>query len=130
MSAGSQMLGVLDAPSQVRAVPAVRPESVFIDVQHFAIGAVANRVHRHLVVVLDRELGGPPQHIERSSGGPYAAGQIGIRLEQPGTVRSQGAVHRPFDGANGEVMVAIPEYLCGCQIDLREAIVARPEHHP
>ena len=29
-----QMLCVLNAPSQVRAFPAVRPENLFIDVQH------------------------------------------------------------------------------------------------
>ena len=50
---GADVLGVLDPPAQLPAVLLrVLLERLLEDVQRLAVAAVADRVHRHLVVVL------------------------------------------------------------------------------
>src|SRR6185503_12562839 len=54
---GMQMLRVLDAPAEVRAIR-MRPERPFVEVQHLPIGAVADRMRVQLVAVADCQLRG------------------------------------------------------------------------
>ena len=54
MSCSRQVLGVLDAPSQV-AFGWTGFERLFEDVQGLAVGAIANRVNAELIIVRHRQ---------------------------------------------------------------------------
>ena len=53
---GINVLRMLDAPAEI-VLGGIVPENTLVDVGHFAIGAIADRVNVHLEVVLQREAG-------------------------------------------------------------------------
>src|SRR5204862_8054924 len=84
---GRDVLRMLDAPAQRRAV-GYACRRALVHVEHFAVGAVADRVRRELESVLERERRYLLQArwlFERQA---RAARQVGVRLEQPGAVRA------------------------------------------
>ena len=122
------VLRVLHAPSKVLAVPVVLPEGLFIDVQHFAVGAVADRMQAQLIAMVDRQLRGDPRVLHSVSlPRPELVDQIGVRRQKPCAARSQRAVHRDLDRAHREVFVAVVD-----QPPARELLgaSAAANHHP
>ena len=126
MSARRDVLRVLDAPAQVLAVLAVLLERVLVDVQHFAIGAVADGVDADLIAGLERDLRLLAHLLDRRRGQAGAVGLVRVRLEQPGAARSERAVGGDLDRAHGQHVVAVADDAAG-----RERLrVAAADHHP
>ncbi len=103
-----QVLGVLDAPAQVRLVR-VGLVGALINVQHLAVGAVADGVHAQLVVVLQGQPRRLFECIHRARVQSGARGQVGVGLEQPGAVRPQRPVHRNLDRPDGQPVIAVAD---------------------
>lgn len=61
------MLCVFDAPAQILAVLARGLERSLVHIQDLAVRAIAGRVHRKLIAVVDRELGRVRQGLHRRS---------------------------------------------------------------
>ncbi len=125
---GVQVLGVLDTPSQVLLVR-VLAEDLLIDVEHFAVGAIADSMHAELVSVPDCQFGGLA-----NIGGVFgvqarAVGLVVIGRQQPGAARTEGPIDLPLDGAHGEEIAAGRDHAVLVQIG-RQLFVRRPEHHP
>ena len=82
-------------------------ERLLVDVQHLAVAAIADRVDRHLVVVLDRQLRDHPDVVQRVGEHAARRREVGVRLEHPGAARTERAVDGPFGRAHREPLVAV-----------------------
>ena len=102
---GTQQLRVLDAPAQIGSTPAGALERRLVDVQHLAIGAIADGVHGELIALLDREPRHLRQRLHRRPRQPHALRLVGVRLEQPGPARAHGAIGILLDPAHGQHVV-------------------------
>ena len=107
----------------------VGSERRFVDVQHLAVGAVADRVDGELHAVLH----GDPcrlldvRHRRRVEAG--ATRRIRVRLEQPGAPRAESAVGGHLDGGDRQVLIGHADDLRLGQV-LAQALVAVADHHP
>ena len=104
-------------------------ERLFEDVQRLAVAAIADRVHRQLIVVLDRQLRDRPDVVERVGVHPARRRQIGVRLEHPRAARSERAVDRALDRAHGEPLVAVVDDAVFRHVG-REPVRRLAQHHP
>ena len=114
---------------QRRSLPFLRVllERLFVDVQHLAIGAVADRVDAHLIAGVERRLRAPPHAAPpASSARPDAVGLVGVRLEQPRAARSERAVAGDLDRAHRQHVVAVADDAVGRE---RFGSYSR-DHHP
>ena len=104
---GGDVLRVLDAPAQVIAGDARLGPDALIEIEHLAVGAVADGVGVHLKAMLQGDAGGfldHPQWLEHQAG---TVRQVGIGGEQPSAVGAEGTVDLPLDGAHGQEVVAL-----------------------
>ena len=98
-------------------------EDLLVNIQHFAVGAVADGVNAELKVVLDGQFADPLELGDVAHRQPDAIRLIGVRLQQPRSARAQRAIHISLDGPHRKVIVAraddaiavqIGGQLCGC----------------
>ena len=99
----AEVLRVLHAPAQILAVAVVLPERGLVDVQHLAIGAIANGVDAQLHAVIDRDLRGLGQRLNGRRHESGALGLVAVRLEQPRAARTERAI-----GAGGNALQGLP----------------------
>ena len=84
---GAQVLRVLDAPAEILEI-GTRLERLFVNVEHFAIGAIADRVHAQLHAVLQGETGNLRNTLGRRRRQADAGRRITVRREHPRAARS------------------------------------------
>ena len=104
---GVEMLRMLDAPAQVLLV-GMLVEDALVDIEHFAVGAVADGVDAELMSCRDGDLRGLANIggiLRVHAAAVRASAGIGVRRQQPGAARAERAIHIALDGANGEVIV-------------------------
>ncbi len=123
---GVEVLGVLDAPAQVRRL-GVRREGLLVDVEHLAVGAVADGVDAHLVAVLDRELGDLARAVQGEGVEAGRVGAVAVGLQQPGAARAQGAVEPQLDAAHGQAVVGV--VVGAVEGELFFQVVLGAQHH-
>ncbi len=110
---------------------AVARERLLVDVEHLAVGAIADGVHRELVAVAHRELGPAADLLDRLEHEAAAARQVGVGLEQPGAVRAERAVDLTLDRAHHQVVVGPGGRAVGGEppIEVSGASRSRRTHH-
>jgi len=122
------MLGVLNPPAEV-AARGVACESLLIDVEHFAVGPVADGVNAQLEVVIDRQAGRLRDAFDGGCVESAAAGEVGVGFQKPGTPRAEGSINRSLDRADGQVIVADADHFVPVEVG-SECFVAVTDHHP
>ena len=124
----AQVLRVLHPPAQVLLFGMLAKHPL-VDVQHLAVGPVADGVNTELIPVLNGQLRGLAD-IGRVFGVQAAALRlVGVRLEQPRAARPQRAIHLPLDGADGEIIPARSDGAVAVEVR-RKLLVRGPQHHP
>ncbi len=88
---GIDVLSVFDAPTEICFI-GMRFECFFVNVEDFAIGAVADGVDAELETVGDGDVGGFANGLHLLGVHAAAGGEIRIRFEHPGAAGAEGAV--------------------------------------
>ena len=85
------MLGVFDAPAEIVLVR-MRVECFLVNIQHFAVGAIANGVDAELETVSNGDIGSLANRFHFFGVDAAAGGEIGIWFEHPSAAGPQSAV--------------------------------------
>ena len=100
-----QVLSMVDAPAEIGIIRMLR-HHFLVRVQHFMVGAGADRVDRHLEPVSDRDLGHRLDLPHRCHVVAGARGGVEIGLEKPSRVRAQRTVGKDFaDAAHRQMII-------------------------
>ena len=107
----------------------VLAKDALVNIEHFAIAAVADGVHAKLVAVGNGEFGRALDLLGRLGLQAHAVGLIGVRLQQPCAARAQRSVDIFLDGANGQVIVSSADRAIAVKMRF-ERLVGVSQHHP
>ena len=107
----------------------MRLERALEDVERFAIGAVADRVHAQLVAMLNRETRRLVDFRDRRRLEPGAFRFVGVRFQQPGSPRAERAIDLLLDRAHGQVPVGVIDHSVLGELR-RDDCVRLPHHDP
>ena len=105
---GRQVLGMLDAEADVLLVR-MGFDRLLEDIEHLAVGPVADGVDAELIAVFDGDAGRFPEIGDRIGVQPGRRRQVRIGLQEPGPVGAQGAVDEPLDGMDAQMVGAVAD---------------------
>ena len=93
------------------SAPPAEFEDGLVEVEDFAVCAVADGVRVDLVAVLDGDVRGAGDVLDGFQHQPGRLGHVLVRFQQPGTVRPERPVDLALDGAHGQVVVALGRHV-------------------
>ena len=103
-------LRVLDAPAQVGLI-GIPLHLCFINIQQLPVGAVTDPLNCQLVIVFHRQACRGFDFLDRHDVETTAARQIRIGLQQPATVRAEGAIEYLLaNRSNGQKVIAMADH--------------------